>query len=98
MAVTTATDFGRRRNEKTPHCGAFPVRPRGFEPPRAMRPTRPSTWSCMSRLTGNGYFKRFFDAARDDLDVFRDKSVITAVITDGVGKCSGSNGTTAVGC
>ncbi len=29
--------------KKAPLCRAFPVRPRGLEPPRAIQPTRPST-------------------------------------------------------
>ncbi len=29
--------------EKAPRCGAFPVRPRGLEPPRTIQSTRPST-------------------------------------------------------
>jgi len=30
-------------NKKSPACGAFPVRPRGLEPPRTNQSTRPST-------------------------------------------------------
>src|SRR5690348_7380954 len=46
--VTTNNSWppGRlRRNQKGPISRAFVMRPRGFEPPRPIRVTRPLTWS-----------------------------------------------------
>ena len=37
------TNIRSLENEKSPACGAFPMRPRGLEPPRTNQSTRPST-------------------------------------------------------